>query len=122
VEFRRCQLQPTHPLLQHLIALWCPSSSCYHINATTLHRDACALQCEQALAGRCVQLSISSGQQEQWQACVGGLRLGLLLGCSPAGEQLEALKTLKAAALQDNGTDALLAAEQVDRVLRRVSA
>jgi hypothetical protein len=67
-----------------------------------------------------MQLSISSGQQENWQACLGSLRLGLLLGCSPAGEQLEALKGLKAAALQDNGTDALLAAEHVDRVLGRV--
>jgi hypothetical protein len=81
----------------------------------------CVVQCEPALAGRCVQLSIRSGQQENWQACLGGLRLGLLLGCSPAGEQLEALKGLKAAALQDNGTDALLAAEQVDRVLGTAS-
>ncbi|WIA12344.1 hypothetical protein OEZ85_012395 [Tetradesmus obliquus] len=74
-----------------------------------------------ALAGRCMQLSISSAQQENWQACLGGLRLGRLLGCSPAGEQLEALNGVKAAALQDNGTDALLAAEQVDRMLAVVS-
>ncbi|KAF6261308.1 condensin II non structural maintenance of chromosomes subunit-domain-containing protein [Scenedesmus sp. NREL 46B-D3] len=77
---------------------------------------------EPVLAGRCVQLSISSAKQADWRACLGGLRLGRLLGCSPAGEQLEALKEMKAAALQDNGTDALLAAEQVDRVLGKVSS
>jgi hypothetical protein len=81
-----------------------------------------SLQGESALAGRCLQLSISSAQQENWQACLGGLRLGQLLGCRPAGEQLEALNAVKASALQDNGTNALLAAEQVDKMLGMAAA
>lgn len=74
-------------------------------------------QMQPGLAGKCLQLCISSGKQGDWDACLGSLRLGRLLGWELQAEHLEALGALKAAALENNGGPALLAAEALHRVL-----
>lgn len=78
------------------------------------------LQVQPLLAGRCMQLVVSSGQAGDWDASLGALRLGRLLGCTAAyvdAGDMQQLQQLRVAAHADNGTAAHLFTEQLGKLL-----
>eukprot|EP00878_Enallax_costatus_P013685 GHUV01014311.1.p1 GENE.GHUV01014311.1~~GHUV01014311.1.p1 ORF type:complete len:709 (+),score=279.68 GHUV01014311.1:832-2958(+) len=82
-------------------------------------------QAQPQIASRCLQDSISKGQQADWETSLGAFRLWCCLGhtaqeLSPA--ELESLKSVRQRAVEDNGTVALLLSEQLQKVLESAGA
>lgn len=83
------------------------------------------LQAQASLITKCFQESISKGQQEEWASSLGALRLWCCLGQTDAelsSAEVETLTAVRQKALDDNGTEALLLAGQLQKVLQRVVA
>lgn len=83
------------------------------------------LQAQSGLATRCIEETISKGQQEDWHSSLGALRLWRCFGQTAvelSAGQIEVLKGVQSNAQEDNGTEALLLAEQLGKVLRKTVA
>jgi len=72
-----------------------------------------------SLSSRCLRLALTAGQTRDWSTALGALRLVGLLGTPSGGltqQEVVQLQQLRQAALEDNGTQAHLACEALDKL------